>query len=264
MSAKLKQKDILINDDAVAEVLEYIQQASPDNDNYIYAAKEHLDRLLFTASYIVKNFPVSTKILDIGSFPFFLPGYLSTQGFKNICTTDINRPDDFSLDTRWGVQSYKLDIEEEPLPCEDESLDLVLLLEVFEHLYRRPNHVFREIRRVLKPGGALIISTPNGGRIDTIIKYILRGDLGTPIYEFSSVYEKLGHFTHIREYTLSEIKKYLKHFSFSVEDVILSTFYTNDIPNPSRIRTVMVFLRKALWFLPMFRANIFLVARKSS
>ncbi|MCL2161128.1 MAG: class I SAM-dependent methyltransferase [Betaproteobacteria bacterium] len=161
MFSNSKQKDALICDDAVAEVLGYIRQASPDDDNYAYAAEEHLDRLLFTASYIVKNFPVSTKILDIGSFPFFLPGYLSLKRFESICTTDINRPDDFSLNPQWKVRSYKLDVEEDVLPCEDGSLDLVLLLEVFEHLYRRPNHVFREIQRVLKPGGTLIISTPN-------------------------------------------------------------------------------------------------------
>jgi len=38
---------------------------------------------------------------------------------------------------------------------------MIIMLEVFEHLYRRPNKVFREFRRVLSFGGKIIISAAN-------------------------------------------------------------------------------------------------------
>jgi SAM-dependent methyltransferase len=46
------------------------------------------------------------------------------------------------------------------MPYDDGSFDLTISKYVFEHL-RRPDAVMRELRRVLKPGGHLVIQTPN-------------------------------------------------------------------------------------------------------
>lgn len=46
------------------------------------------------------------------------------------------------------------------LPFADQSFDLVLCIEVFEHLFS-PHLAAREILRVLRPGGRLVASTPN-------------------------------------------------------------------------------------------------------
>jgi len=46
------------------------------------------------------------------------------------------------------------------LPYDDASFDLVFSKYVFEHL-DRPVAVMRELRRVLKPGGHLLVHTPN-------------------------------------------------------------------------------------------------------
>jgi SAM-dependent methyltransferase len=46
------------------------------------------------------------------------------------------------------------------LPYEDGTFDLVFSKYVFEHL-DRPQDVMRELRRVMKPGGHLLIHTPN-------------------------------------------------------------------------------------------------------
>jgi len=48
----------------------------------------------------------------------------------------------------------------EPLPLEDESIDLVLSDWTFEHI-QNPKHVATELTRVLKPGGWLCARTPN-------------------------------------------------------------------------------------------------------
>jgi ubiquinone/menaquinone biosynthesis C-methylase UbiE len=46
------------------------------------------------------------------------------------------------------------------LPFRDQSFDLVISMSVIEHL-EDPSRVFREFHRVLKPGGAVIVQTPN-------------------------------------------------------------------------------------------------------
>jgi len=59
---------------------------------------------------------------------------------------------------------------------EDETFDFVLLLEVLEHL-RSPYLVFDEIRRLLKPGGSVIITYPNPLETGKLIRYIFQKDL---------------------------------------------------------------------------------------
>lgn len=61
---------------------------------------------------------------------------------------------------RRGLEAYCVNVNDNALPFDDESFDVVYLAEVIEHLVR-PDHALREIRRVLRPGGHLIVSTPN-------------------------------------------------------------------------------------------------------
>jgi len=96
--------------------------------------------------------------LDIGCGPGLLVYYLRQQG---IAANGIDISDyAFSIspvDTREHL--YKINIETEVLPFKDKSLDLVTAIEVLEHL-DNPGHVIMDIRRILKPGGYLYITTP--------------------------------------------------------------------------------------------------------
>lgn len=49
---------------------------------------------------------------------------------------------------------------EEKFPLKDNSVDLIIAHEIIEHLFDT-DHFVKEIRRILKPGGFVIISTPN-------------------------------------------------------------------------------------------------------
>ena len=54
----------------------------------------------------------------------------------------------------------------EALPFADGTFDLVVWGEMIEHV-AYPERVLSEIRRVLRPGGHLVLSTPNGQRLRT-------------------------------------------------------------------------------------------------
>jgi len=56
---------------------------------------------------------------------------------------------------------------------ENESFDLILCCEVIEHL-ENPRALFRELFRLLKPGGILIVTTPNNESIRSIISLLFK------------------------------------------------------------------------------------------
>jgi SAM-dependent methyltransferase len=49
----------------------------------------------------------------------------------------------------------------EPLPFPDGSFDAVTSFDSLEHWHHSPRRLFREIRRVLAPGGLLLLGAPN-------------------------------------------------------------------------------------------------------
>ncbi len=58
----------------------------------------------------------------------------------------------------------------------DAEIDVVLLLEVFEHLFT-PYCVFDEIARILKPGGVLVMTYPNPLNLSLLLRFLLRDNL---------------------------------------------------------------------------------------
>lgn len=53
----------------------------------------------------------------------------------------------------------KLNLDREPLPLDDSSVDLATALAVLEH-FENPLFILQEIHRILKPGGILLLTTP--------------------------------------------------------------------------------------------------------
>jgi SAM-dependent methyltransferase len=90
------------------------------------------------------------------------------------------RSDDYKLTTQFTpLMTGGLPIDEnvdltQPLPYPSESYDLVILSEVIEHL---PNFIpiLREAARVLRPGGHLVLSTPNIARLHSRLGFFLDG-----------------------------------------------------------------------------------------
>lgn len=73
-----------------------------------------------------------------------------------------------------GVQLEVADLDAAPLPYPDASFDLVTCTEVIEHL-QNFRGALREMHRVLRPGGALILSTPNVLNLRSRLRYLFFG-----------------------------------------------------------------------------------------
>jgi SAM-dependent methyltransferase len=107
------------------------------------------------------------------------------------------------------------DICKEPLPFADGQFSVVTFSEVLEHLpVEQVGFVFSELARVVRPGGILIVSSPNQASLENRIK-LLKGksilDMPNPIDSLGGV------FGHIRLYTPSEIKPTVSKLGFRLE-----------------------------------------------
>jgi len=80
-------------------------------------------------------------------------------GIRDVYGVDIDEVALKKAEDR-GVKVFKADLNSDPLPFKDGFFDVVLMEEVIEHLIN-PDNAIREAHRVLKAGGAFLLSTPN-------------------------------------------------------------------------------------------------------
>jgi SAM-dependent methyltransferase len=111
------------------------------------------------------------------------------------------------------------DVERDEFPFDDATFDVVTCLEVLEHLAIDPMAMMAEINRVLRPGGLLVLTTPNAIRTANAVNMLLgEQPCGwNPYNGFDSN-------RHNREYTPREIERLLEASGLPPAEV--STFGT--------------------------------------
>lgn len=66
---------------------------------------------------------------------------------------------------------YKIDLNRETIPLKDSSQDAIFAIQVLEHL-ENGFHFMRECWRILKDGGVLFLSIPNGYNLFSRIRFL--------------------------------------------------------------------------------------------
>jgi SAM-dependent methyltransferase len=114
--------------------------------------------------------PEGAHIFSVGSEPNQLELVLAREFNARVVGSGYNPLDtrdkftavyQSSSSWRYEMEMYLRDCSRDPIPAEKESCDLVLCFEVVEHFLNSPASLFREVNRVLRPGGHLLLSTPN-------------------------------------------------------------------------------------------------------
>ncbi len=116
-------------------------------------------------------------------------------------------------------------------PYEDEYFSTVLCCELIEHLTADPMHMMAEINRILKPGGHLVLTTPNLGSLRAIAAILEGYHPGFfPAYIRPPAEGEEPEARHNREYTPREVARLLVDSGFEI--ALLETGPFREEPKP--------------------------------
>jgi len=223
----------------------------------------HEARYQFILKQIQKNIKEKKlRVLDIGCFPYHIGKTLELLGHEV-----------------YGISSYHepikqkniaiLNIEKDKFPYANNFFDMVLFNEVIEHLPQSPVVSLKEIHRVTKKDGHIMITTPNITRSINRAKLLFGKTIMFPLDVYfkedgkgNNIYHR-----HNREYTLYELEILLAKTLWKIEEKRYFISYT-----PFRKRTIpdpwFMFLGKFINYLlmliiPSFRDTLFILGSKS-
>jgi SAM-dependent methyltransferase len=194
-------------------------------------------------------------VLELGSHPFLLTLLLKRHfGFELRLANFFGHPEENGRKVhvvegsgeRHELGFDHFNLEQDPFPYEDGSLDAVIFSEIVEHLLVSVDWPLDHIHRVLRPGGHVIVTTPNVARLGNLVQLFK----GRNIYDAYSPYGPYGR--HNREYTMPEVVGALERHGFEIAEQRLRNIY----PHPLKTRLLQA-LRPRVWY-----EHIFVLGRK--
>ena len=147
------------------------------------------------------------NVLDFGCGPGYLfENLISIKSNWFYTGVDFSSDSILKLNEKFGTKEKFLGghfIKSIPTDLQSDSYDVVLLIEVVEHLNdQHLSETLQEAFRLLKNGGALIVSTPNQENL--FDKTIFCPDCGAVFHQWQ----------HIRSWSASTLTDYLGRYGF--------------------------------------------------
>jgi SAM-dependent methyltransferase len=184
---------------------------------------------------IKRHIPADRKIriLDLGCGAGGMIYWLKKAGYLNVSGVDFS-PEMVAAALKAGVNEVKLgDLQSELKTAANNSLDVVLIMDVLEHMEREVLfEICDEIFRVLRPGGSIVAHVPNA-----------EGIFGSRI--------RYGDLTHELAFTSSSIRQLFQTIGFCEVKCY------EDKPIPNGLKSS---IRAFLWYLGTAAFRVLYVA----
>ncbi|MCI0605417.1 class I SAM-dependent methyltransferase [bacterium] len=220
----------------------------PEAEQYLYDSWIRMQVVLDWMKFLQQK--GVQKVLELGSNPYFLT--LLLKRHFDFQLSLANFFSDSSLQSREkqtidnGKERHEMEyshfnVEKDAFPYEENSFDCVIFCEILEHLLLNPDFTLAEIRRILKPSGYVVVSTPNAARLSNLVT-LARGKNIYADYSPHGIYGR-----HNREYTFSEVVELLTRHSFE----IVKSEVRNIYPHPLKTR-ILQKLRPQTWYEHIF------------
>jgi len=128
------------------------------------------DIIYGTILQTVAELNLQGSVLDFGAgMGSLTKQLLDSRRFASVSAADLMQQPSGLNQVQWITGDLN-----NPLSVSDSSFDVVIAAEVIEHL-ENPRAMARELFRILRAGGAAIISTPNNESWRALISLVLRG-----------------------------------------------------------------------------------------
>jgi len=207
--------------------------ANPESLDYV---DTHLTRLVKTLDITPPGGP-QDRILEMGAYLQITPALRSKLGYG--CVRGCYYGPAGKVDRRSAVSAdgetfdCEIDLfnaEKDRFPYPDGHFATVLCCELIEHLTEDPMHLMSEINRILKPGGHLVLTTPNIGSLRGIAAILEGYHPGIFTAYIRPRADGEVEARHNREYTPKEIERLLLNSGFTV--ALLETGPFRQTPRP--------------------------------
>ena len=196
----------------------------------------HLTRLVKTLE-ITPPGSAEDRILEMGAYLQITPALRSKLGYG--CVRGCYYGPAGKIDRRSAIstegESFDCEIdlfnaEKDPFPYPDGHFATVLCCELIEHLTEDPMHLMSEINRIVKPGGHLVLTTPNIGSLRGIAAILEGYHPGVFTAYIRPRADGEVEARHNREYAPKEIERLLLNSGFTV--TLLETGPFRQTPRP--------------------------------
>ncbi len=176
------------------------------------------------------------RILDIPTGFGALASKLAEMNF-NVSCCDI----DTSQFMAQGLRVDQGDLNGK-IPYTNNEFDYVCFLEAVEHT-ENPYNAVRELARVLKPGGTLIMSTPNYLNIERRLKFLVTGFFTKPVPQdmFKERFHGQTYAMHLSPIGYTLIRFMLEHAGFHIAEM------TYDKKKPKQL-----LLKPLVWLIRLY------------
>jgi len=214
----------------------YILGWAADDQAPKHYAASHIDRLTRTLDLTPPG-TVNDRILEMGAYLQITPALKTRLGYGEVracyfgpAGTKSHKRVRSSDGEEFECEVDLFNAETDAFPYPAEYFSTVLCCELIEHLNADPMHTMAEINRVLKPGGHLLLTTPN------VISFrAIAGILQGYHPGFFPAYIRPGAATngearHDREYAPMEVGFLLRDAGFETESITTGPFV--DEPKP--------------------------------
>jgi glycosyltransferase involved in cell wall biosynthesis/SAM-dependent methyltransferase len=221
-----------------------IERWAEDEEAGVYIDR-HQARLLKTLE-VTPSGTADDAVLEMGIYFQITPSLKSKLGYgyvRGCYYGEANRVEVKKVLSDDGQEFECMvdyfDAEKDRFPYNDESFSTVLCCELIEHLFDDPMFMMSEINRILKPGGHVVLTTPNVASMRALSAILNGYHPGFFPSYIKPTGEHTDHPRHNREYTPDDVHHLLEGSGFAVARLETGEFRDDPHPDWAYIRHIL-------------------------
>lgn len=204
------------------EVVEEYRAGPHEPAFFHHGGPENPHRFLAIVGKLNDLLPKGGTFLDVGAGDAIVPRMMLKLGAGRVIVVDSeDSAGTTGVDNLagTGIETILATVGQDPVPLQDESVDVIFAGDVIEHIPHTPRHFLAEIMRLLRRGGWHVEDTPNAVSLYTRLKMLV-GISNWP--HLDGIWGPERNVNHHKEYTRAELSSLFERAGFV--DTEVSTY----------------------------------------